>query len=71
MIQVNATYKPGDRPESLIRNSGGLSAKMTVQAPVISRFLRPLLCNSTMMRGRRKENIHAKTYFRLIITHGF
>jgi len=30
MIQVNATYKPGDRPESYIRYSGGLSAKMTV-----------------------------------------
>jgi len=30
MTQVNATYKPGDRPESLIRYSGGLSAKVTV-----------------------------------------
>jgi len=38
MIQVNATYKPGDRPESLIRYSGGLSAKVTVQLRVISRF---------------------------------
>ena len=24
MIQVNTTYKPGDRPQSIIRNSGGL-----------------------------------------------
>jgi hypothetical protein len=28
-IQAHATYKPGDRPESLIRYSGGLSTKKT------------------------------------------
>jgi len=40
-IQASATYKPGDRPESLIRCSGGLSAKMTVQlcVCVLSHFL--------------------------------
>jgi hypothetical protein len=26
-IQARATYKPGDRPESIIRYSGGLSTK--------------------------------------------
>jgi hypothetical protein len=50
-IQALATYKPGDRPESIIRNSGGLSAKKTA---FLRRLLFVLRCYyTTFMRGRR------------------
>jgi len=69
MIQANATYKPGDRPESLIRYSGGLSAKVTVQLRFISRFLLSSVVYSQPLCAGGAEDTHAKTYLRLITTH--
>ncbi len=71
MIQVNATYKPGDRPESLIRNSGGLSAKVTAQLCVISRFLLPSVVYTNHYARAAQENTDAKNYLQLIIAYGF
>ncbi|GEM_PF-1817040 len=68
MIQVNATYKPGDRPESLIRYSGGLSAKTTAPLPLV--FFCPLLCKSTIMRGRRKRIHMQKIIFDSLLLTG-
>ena len=43
MIQVNATYKPGDRPKSIIRYSGGLVCGVIVRLRVFTFFLCPPL----------------------------
>ena len=61
MIQVNATYKPGDRPKSIIRNSGGLFCGVITRPRVFHLSSVVLRCYySIFMRGRRRGQLCKK-----------
>jgi hypothetical protein len=65
MIQVHATYKPGDRPESIIRYSGGLFCGVIVRLRVFHLLLSSVVITQSPCAGGAEDN-HAKIYSRLI-----
>ena len=69
MKQVNPTYKPGDRPDSIYATAEGCSAKCLC-ALVCSIFYCPPMLYSISMRGRRRGH-YAKNYSQFPINHGF
>jgi hypothetical protein len=71
MIQVNATYKPGDRPESIIRYSGGLFCGVIVRLRVSHLLLSSVVITQSLCAGGAEEDNHAKIYSRLIIACGY
>ena len=70
MIQVNATYKPGDRPESIIRFSGGLFCGVIVRLRVFHLLLSSVVIIQSLCAGGAQD-IHAKIYSWLIIACGY
>jgi hypothetical protein len=70
MIQVHATYKPGDRPKSIIRYSGGLFCGVIVRLRVFHLLLSSVVITQSLCAGGAEDK-HAKNYSRLIIACGF
>jgi hypothetical protein len=67
MIQVYATYKPGDRPESIIRYSGGLFCVVIVRLlRVFHLLLSSVVITQLPCAGGAQDN-NAKNYHQLII----
>jgi hypothetical protein len=69
MIQVIATYKPGDRPVSIFATAEGCLA-VCLRAVVRLILYCPLLLFLNSMRGRRRGH-NAKNYSQLTIACGF
>jgi hypothetical protein len=61
MIQVNATYKPGDRPKSIIRYSGGLFCVVIVRLRVFHLLLSSVVITQSLCAGGAEDN-NAKNY---------
>ena len=70
MSQVHATYKPGDRPESIIRYSGGLFCGVIVRLRVFHLLLSSVVIIQSPCAGGAQD-IHAKIYSWLIIACGY
>ncbi len=69
MIQVNATYKPGDRPKSIIRYSGGLFCGVIVRLRVFHLLMSSVVITQSLCAGGVQDN-YAKIYSWIIIACG-
>src|SRR5664280_2010988 len=70
MIQVSATYKPGDRPKSIIRYSGGLFCVVIARLRVFHLLLSSVVITQSPCAGGAEDK-HAKIYSQLISACGY